>query len=307
MKVAVLGGSEGSRSSAEAAASALKEAGHDVRLVPLEGDAASQLATWRPDAVFDAIEDGRSYDGDAMVLAGLFDAVCVGSDEHACRLANDGSLLPGVMDAFRMSFGADITASWLAGICISRPAFMQWGLDGFLDRIADRALGFPLCVKPARGGSAKRADDVESLRSALEGALEVCPEAVVRQWVEGVELRACVLGSGWDAYTLPLVEVSCEGDAVRFSAPVRLDSLSPSESDAQAIIFEIERAALEAYQAFGMRDYGVIDMAWDGGQARILGIQTHPSMAQDREFQAACAAAGLSMPAVLDALVGQYE
>ena len=69
-----------------------------------------------------------------------------------------------------------------------------------------------------------------------------------------------VLGSGWDAYALPPVEiVAKEGfcdtvacrtpGAVELFAPVRPASLSNDEADAQAIRAEIESAALEACRA----------------------------------------------------------
>lgn len=307
MRIAVLGSSGTQAASAQAVADALQQSGRDARVFVLGDGLMADLAAYRPSIVFNAVEGDPAGAQAAWAAVRLLDAECIGSPEHACRLANDGRLLNGVMDACRNAYGADLTASWLRGICISQEAFESWGLKDDLSRIAESAFGFPLCVKPAVGGSAVRADDADELEAALRSVFALGCEAVVRQWVEGVELRACILGSGWDAYALPLVEVSCTGDGACFTAPVSLDSLSASESDAQAIVFELERAALEAYQAFGMRDYGVVEMAWDGGQARILGVQTNPSMVEGREFQAACQAARLSIPAVLDALVGQYE
>lgn len=307
MRIAVLGNAENQAASAQAVAAALQQADREARVFALGEGVMSELAAYRPNIVFNAVEGDPAAAEAARAAVKLLDAVCIGSAEHACHLANDSRLLSGVMDAYRSTFGADLTASWLSGICITRESFELWGIKSFLSQLAEAAFGFPLCVKLAVGGSAVRVDTEEELEVTLRAAFESGSDAVVRQWVEGVELRACILGSGWDAYALPLVEVACTGDGVCFTAPVALDALSADEGDAQAITFELERAALEAYQAFGMRDYGVVDMVWDGGQARILGVQTNPSMADGREFQVACSAAHLSMSAVMDALVGQYE
>ena len=142
-------------------------------------------------------------------------------------------------------------------------------------------------------------------------------EAVnIEQWVDGVELSVSILGTGWDAHALPPVEiVAREGfydaaarmadDAVEFFCPVRDESLSPNAADAQAIRAEIERAALEVYRAYSVRDLGRVDLIWDGGAARCFEVDVSPGMTERSLFPMACAAAGLSLPAVLDTLVNE--
>lgn len=95
--------------------------------------------------------------------------------------------------------------------------------------------------------------------------------------------------------------------AVNFFTPVRLESLSADEAEAQAIRAEIERAALEVYRAYGARDLGRVDMIWDGAQARVLEIDVSPGMTERSLFPAACEAAGLTLPAVFNEMIGQYE
>ena len=140
---------------------------------------------------------------------------------------------------------------------------------------------------------------------------------VIEQWVEGVEMAVSVLGTGWDAYALPPVEIvptkglygteaRMEPGAVQYFAPVRPASLSDDEGDAQAIRAEIERAALEVYRAYNARDLARIDLIWDGAQARVFEVNVSPGMAERSLFPAACAAAGLSLSSVLNELVSQY-
>ena len=140
---------------------------------------------------------------------------------------------------------------------------------------------------------------------------------VIEQWIEGVEMAVSILGEGWDAHALPPVEIvpktglydtaaRLDADAVDFYAPVRLESLSHDEAQAQAIRAEIERAALEVYRAYYLRDLGRIDVMWDGAQARVIETNVSPGMTELSLFPAACAAAGLSLSGVLDRLVSQY-
>ena len=92
-------------------------------------------------------------------------------------------------------------------------------------------------------------------------------------------------------------------DAVDYYTPVRLETLHPDETLAQSIRSEIERAAIEAYQAFNVQDLGRVDLIWDGAQARILEVDVSPGMTTHSLFPMACEAAGLSLPAVMDRLV----
>ena len=189
-----------------------------------------------------------------------------------------------------------------------------------LDMVADRVIGgYPVCVKPAHGGSALGVHKVKSQEELGEAVLDALSydEAVnIEQWVDGVELSVSILGTGWDAHALPPVEiVACEGfydaaarmadDAVEFFCPVRDESLSPNAADAQAIRAEIERAALEVYRAYSVRDLGRVDLIWDGGAARCFEVDVSPGMTERSLFPMACAAAGLSLPAVLDTLVNE--
>ena len=91
--------------------------------------------------------------------------------------------------------------------------------------------------------------------------------------------------------------------AVDFHCPVRPESLSTDPAEAQAIRAEIERAALEVYRAYNVRDFGRVDLIWDGAQARVLEMDVSPGMTEYSMFPAACRGAGLTMPKVLDELV----
>ena len=160
-------------------------------------------------------------------------------------------------------------------------------------------------------------DSVDELGEAILDALSFDEAVVIEQWVEGVEMAVSVLGTGWDAYALPPVEIvpkqgffgteaRMEPGAVQYIAPVRPASLSDDEGDAQAIRAEIERAALEVYRAYNARDLARVDLIWDGAQARVFEVNVSPGMAERSLFPAACEAAGLSLSSVLNELVTQY-
>ncbi|MCB7036850.1 D-alanine--D-alanine ligase family protein [Eggerthella sinensis] len=326
MKVAVLmGGSsferEFSLASGKNVCAALEEAGHKVVPLDTTSDLVPTLRSERPDVCYSALHGKHGEDGTIQSLLEFVGIPFVGSPSSVCQRAWNKDSMHSEMAAYRAITGDDPIASWPQGLYIARDAFKDMGAATALDLVEERVIGgYPVAVKPAHGGSAlgvHRVDSVDDLGEAILDALSFDEAVVIEQWVEGVELAVSILGTGWDAYALPPVEIVAKqglydtaarltpGD-VEYFAPVRPASLSNDEGDAQAIRAEIERAALEVYRAYNVQDLARIDLIWDGAQARVFEVNVSPGMAESSLFPAAAKAAGLSLPSVLNELVSQY-
>ena len=326
MKVAVLmGGSsferEFSLASGKNVCAALEEAGHKVVPLDTTSDLVPTLRSERPDVCYSALHGKHGEDGTIQSLLEFVGIPFVGSPSSVCQRAWNKDSMHSEMAAYRAITGDDPIASWPQGLYIARDAFKDMGAATALDLVEERVIGgYPVAVKPAHGGSAlggHRGDSVDDLGEAILDALSFDEAVVIEQWVEGVELAVSILGTGWDAYALPPVEIVAKqglydtaarltpGD-VEYFAPVRPASLSNDEGDAQAIRAEIERAALEVYRAYNVQDLARIDLIWDGAQARVFEVNVSPGMAESSLFPAAAKAAGLSLPSVLNELVSQY-
>ena len=323
MKIAVLMGGksferEFSLASGKQICAALEEAGHKV--VPLDTTEAlvPTLRSERPDVAFICLHGKHGEDGTIQSLLEFVGLPYVGSSAHTCRSTWNKDSLHTTMAAYRAATGDAPIAYWPQGICIARDAFKSMGAATALDLVAERVIGgYPVAVKPAHGGSAlgvHRVDAQEDLGRAILDALSYDDHVVIEQWIEGVEMAVSILGSGWDAYALPPVgivpkqgffDTAARMDAglVDYYAPVRPASLSPDAAQAEAIRAEIERAALEVYRAYDMRDLGRIDLIWDGAQARVMETAVVPGMTATSLFPQACIAAGLTRAGVADALV----
>ena len=270
---------------------------------------------------YSALHGKHGEDGTIQSLLEFVGIPFVGSPSSVCQRAWNKDSMHSEMAAYRAITGDDPIASWPQGLYIARDAFKDMGAATALDLVEERVIGgYPVAVKPAHGGSAlgvHRVDSVDDLGEAILDALSFDEAVVIEQWVEGVELAVSILGTGWDAYALPPVEIVAKqglydtaarltpGD-VEYFAPVRPASLSNDEGDAQAIRAEIERAALEVYRAYNVQDLARIDLIWDGAQARVFEVNVSPGMAESSLFPAAAKAAGLSLPSVLNELVSQY-
>ena len=326
LKVAVLMGGasferEFSLASGKQVCAALEEAGHKVVPLDTTSDLVPTLRSERPDVAYIALHGKHGEDGTIQSLLEFLDIPFVGSPASVCRSTWNKDSLHTTMETYRAMTGDAPVASWPQGLYLARDAFKDMGAATALDLVEERVIGgYPVAVKPAHGGSAMgvhKVDSVDDLGEAILDALSFDEAVVIEQWIDGVEMAVSVLGTGWDAHALPPVEIVPKGGmydtearmtpgAVEYFAPVRNASLAPDEADAQAIRAEIERAALEVYRAYNVRDLARIDLIWDGAQARVFEVNVSPGMAERSLFPAACAAAGLSLPNVLNELVSQY-
>lgn len=95
---------------------------------------------------------------------------------------------------------------------------------------------------------------------------------------------------------------------VDYYAPVRNESLSSNEADAQAIRAEIERAGLGGVSRVRPSRLGPnrLDLGM-GAQARVMETNVSPGMTETSLFPAACKAGGLSLSAVLNELVSNAK
>ena len=327
LKVAVLMGGtsferEFSLASGKNVCAALEEAGHKVVPLDTTRELVPTLRSERPDVCYSALHGKHGEDGSIQSLLELLGIPYVGSDALVCRRAQNKDSLHATMEAYRELTDEPAVASWPQGICIARDAFKDMGAATALDLVEERVHGgYPVAVKPAHGGSAMgvhRVDDIDHLGEAILDALSYDYHVVIEQWIEGVELAVSVIGTGWDAHALPPVEIvpkrglydtaaRMDASLVDYYAPVRNESLSSNEADAQAIRAEIERAVLEVYRAYGLRDLGRIDLIWDGAQARVMETNVSPGMTETSLFPAACKAGGLSLSAVLNELVSNAK
>ncbi len=323
LKVAVLMGGQSferefSLESGKLVCDALTEAGHKVVPLDTTKELVPTLRSEKPDVVYNALHGKHGEDGTIQSLLEFLGIPFVGSPASVCHRAYNKDALHSSLNKYREITGESGNASWPQGVFISKDAFLEMGAATALDLISERVIGgYPVAVKPAHGGSAlgiHKVTDKEQLGEAILDALSYDNAVNIEQWINGVELSVSILGTGWDAHVLPPVEIVAKGefydsearldvDKVDFFCPVRPESLSPDPAEAEAIRAEIERAALEVYRAYSVRDLGRIDMIWDGAQAKCFEVDVSPGMTSHSLFPTACKAAVLTMPAVLNELV----
>lgn len=322
MKVAVIMGGTSlerkfSLESGQHIAELLERAGHEALPLDADSNLVDTLRAENPDVAYLAIHGAGGEDGTVASLLEFLRIPYVGSRPPASRQAWNKPDLPFVM---RRAYGNECVASWPAEVVLPSRAFRDMGAAKALDVIPERVgagSGFPLACKPARGGSAMgltRVERAEDLGPAIMEALSFDDSVLIQEWVEGVELSVPVVDLGDGAQALPAVEVHMKSglydtdsredhDRVEYFCPVRPSSLSADEAEAQAIRSEVERAALEVFEAFGCRDLARVDLIWDGARPMVLDLKVSPGMMPSALIPMAAEAAGIDLSEVLNELV----
>jgi D-alanine-D-alanine ligase len=180
-----------------------------------------------------------------------------------------------------------------------------------LDEIAE--LGWPVFVKPARGGSSigiTRVSGFEGLEEAIEAARVHDPKVLVEAAVGGMEVECAVLegldGGPPEASVPGQVIVDPGSEFYDFEAKymASADTMlipAPVPSEAAA---EIRRLACAAFDAISCEGLARVDFFYTtDGQVLVNEINTMPGMTPASGFPMMWAASGLPLPQLVDRIL----
>jgi len=232
--------------------------------------------------------------GTRYVGAGVL-ASAVGMDKHFMKLVLAASGLP---------VGPFVPVSAAA-----------WARDPAACLEAVSALGFPVFVKPARGGSSlgiSRVDHAEDLTKAIEEAQRFDPKVVVEEGFVGArELECGVLAEldGSRPSASRVAEIRMQGGSgfYDFEAKylpeeqVRLDVPADIPDD---LAREVQELAVRTFEAIGCEGLARVDVFVTADQRVVVNeINTMPGFTQHSMFPRMWAASGLGYPELVDRLL----
>jgi D-alanine-D-alanine ligase len=301
MKVAVLKGGRSlergvSMRSGARVEEALERLGHEVVPLDVGGDLVKRLIAERPDVAFVAMHGPGGEDGTAQELLEILGIPFTGPGVAACARCIDKALTKHEL----RSAGVP-TPDWFA---FNETAFRELGAADALSELEER-LGFPLVVKPSRGGSALGVKFVESwfeVPEALVSAFSYDDRVLLERFVNGRELAVSVVGDE----PLPVVEaIPGGGDRYDFEARYEIGRTTftcpaeLSEADANAVT----ATALAAYGALGCSGFSRVDLilAEDGPQ--VLEVNAIPGLTDTSLLPQAAEAAGMSFEELVEKIL----
>lgn len=287
-----------SRVSAAEVAKGLEAAGHRTTVIELDRHCAARLLELAPDVVFPALHGPPGEDGTVQGFLEMLGLPYVGSGVHGSAMAMDKSL--------------------------AKVAFRRAGLPVAEDLVVDpacavaeaaahvrRTLGDRVVIKPLRQGSAlgiTRLPNGGDLEGPLRDALGFGHGVLVEPYVSGREITVGVLDlHGREAVVLPVIEIRTASDEwydyTNRYTPGRSQHVLPAPLP-EPVLADLQRIALDAHRALGMRDLSRADfLVTDGDDIVLLEVNSLPGMTPTSLFPEGAAAIGMAFPRLMDALV----
>ena len=301
MKVAVLKGGRSlergvSLRSGARVEDALERLGHEVLAVDAGPDLVTRLRAETPDVAFVALHGVGGEDGTAQELLELLGIPFTGPGVAACVRCMDKVLAKHAMREAGLP-----TPDWFA---FSQTAFRELGAAEALGELEQR-LGFPLVVKPSRGGSSlgvKFAAGPAEVPQALVAAFSYDDRVLLERFVEGRELAVSVLGEE----ALPIVEaIPVSGDRYDFEARYEIGRTRfacPAElSEAERRL--VTEVALGAYRALGCSGFARVDLILAADGPQVLEANAIPGLTDTSLLPQAAEAAGLSFERLVERIL----
>ncbi|TLV14077.1 D-alanine--D-alanine ligase [Klebsiella indica] len=290
-RIAVLfGGTSAERDvslkSGSAVLAALRDAGVDAYPVDPRDVDITQLKNMGFQKAFIALHGRGGEDGTLQGLLELIQLPYTGSGVMASAIS---------MDKLRSKLlwqGAGLpVAPW---VTVTGKQFNA-GLSPEVEQQIS-ALGLPLVVKPSREGSSVGMSIVSescALQAALTLAFQHDDEVLIEKWLSGPEFTVAILGED----ILPSIRILAAGTFYDYEAKYLSDETQyfcPGLED-PARESEIKTLAQKAWDSFGCRGWGRIDVMMDSdGQFYLLEANTSPGMTSHSLVPMAARQAGMS-------------
>jgi len=260
------------------------------------------LVRTRPDVAFVALHGRDGEDGTVQTLLEALAIPYTGSRPSACVRCTDKVLAKQLM-----SEAAIPTPAFNA---LRETAIRDLGAAAAVKTIEER-LGFPLVVKPSRGGSAlgvKFASSSAELPSAMVGAFSYDGTILLERHIEGRDLAVSVLQGAEAPEALPVVEAVPREEAfydyesryqigmTTFVCPAELSD----ELTARA-----QRLALDVYELLGCGGFARVDLMLDRDSEELWVLETNvvPGMTETSLLPQAADAAGIGFDELLERIL----
>ncbi|RJG09423.1 D-alanine--D-alanine ligase [Massilia cavernae] len=263
---------------------ALKSKGVDAHPFDPAERSIAELAAEKFDRVFIALHGRFGEDGSLQGALEQLGIPYTGSGVMACAVGMDKIYTKMI---------------WLMHK-LPTPQYATLDADSDLSQVVAQ-LGLPVMIKPPLEGSTIGITKVSAegeLKAAVDLAASLGDSVLAEQFVTGREFTVAVLGKGRTALALPIVEIVAPGgnydyqnkyfsDDTQYFCPAALD---------EATTAEIQRLAVQAYNALGCEGWGRIDFMLREADNKpfLIEANTSPGMTSHSLVPMAARAVGIS-------------
>jgi D-alanine-D-alanine ligase len=274
---------------------ALRRLGYDTVAIDPGPDFVERLEQERVDVAFVALHGGAGEDGTVQELLEALGIPYTGSGPGACMRCADKALAK-----FLMRDAAIPTPDFRV---LREGSVKALGAGAAVSSI-ERALSFPVVVKPAGQGSAlgvKFAHSASELPAAMVGAFSYDRKILIERFVKGRDLAVSVLDPatpGEEPTALPVVEaIPREEDFYNYESRYEIGMTTfvcPADLEEETTT-RAQRLALDTYALLGCHGVARVDLMLEeeSGELAVLECNSIPGLTETSLLPQAADAAGI--------------
>ena len=255
------------------------------------------------DVVFPVLHGPWGEDGTIQGLFEMAGVRYVGAGVLASAVSMDKAYMKVVLGAAGLPLMESVTVT-----------AREWAADPASCRERAAALGYPLFLKPARGGSSlgiAKAHDASEFDDALEEALAHDPKVLVEVSAEGAREIECGVLQALDGSVETSVpaEIRITGDHEFYDFAAKYLPEEATELDVPADLppdrtAEMQALAARAFEAVGCEGLARVDFfVMPDGSLVVNEINTMPGFTPLSMFPRMWAASGVDYPTLVDRLI----
>ena len=257
-------------------------------------DWIKQLAQLKPDVVLSALHGGSGEDGSVQGLLKCMGIPFVGSGVETSAVCMDKSLCKTIMKSACIPV--------IDGILIKK------GSDIFPYEETMCRIGFPLIVKPNRGGSSLGitvAKDMEQLKKAVKSVFdEFRDDALIEKYIFGKEVTCAVLQGEKGPEVISVLDINRKRGIFDYEAKYVDKDWSGGISNLPEYMQDtIIGIAKKTFSLLGCEGYACVDMILMEEQVYVIEVNTLPGMTAKSLIPNAVKALGMDMGSFLDRLI----
>lgn len=233
-------------------AAALKENGHDVRMLKFNEDTYLQLHRTRPDLVFIAVQGKNHGDGTMQSLCEVLNLPYTGSKAAAAALINNKAHCKASCGYHHVR-----TPDYFY---YGKSEFFQTPRQEVMARIA-RETGYPAVAKAVTQGGSFGIELITSSNDydLIAKTFNFDDEIIIERFIKGKFVTTSVLEIQHKPITLPTLmgynEDDIPGNLVLAKSPFQKKQAEIS----QDLLRELEQTALRVFRLLGGKSYGRVD------------------------------------------------
>lgn len=270
---------------------------YDIHIFPVpnaqEDKWIDELVSINPDIIVSTLHGGLGENGSMQGLLHCLNIPYVGSKVLSSALCMDKKSTKTVLEANHIQTARDVYIKRGDSIAL------------YVDEI--RQIGFPLIVKPNRGGSSigiTIVNDLTELDSAVNNIVEKYDDDVIAEkFIQGREVTCCMFEDKEGIKVLAVLEVNKKGDIFDYSDKYE-NGVSSALTKMPLFMQDMVKVISEkAFKLLKCKDYACVDMIIQEEQIYVIEVNTLPGLTANSLLPMACRSYGMSFGEFLNKVI----